>query len=64
VRVPSGVAQTFFVSTAQGLPAGTASIDAVLLYRNVRTTYYRAATGDDAGAAPTLEMARVQVTSP
>ncbi len=64
VRVPSGEAQTFFVSTAQGLPAGTASIDAVLLYRNVRTTYYRAATGDDAGAAPTLEMARVQVTSP
>jgi YVTN family beta-propeller protein len=64
VRVPSGEDQTFFVPTSGGLPQGTATTDAVLLYRNVRTTYYRAATGDDAGAAPTTEMARVQVTSP
>jgi DNA-binding beta-propeller fold protein YncE len=62
VRVPSGEDQTFFISTAQ-MPASTASLDAVLLYRNVRTTFYRAATGDDAGAAPTTEMARVPVTS-
>ncbi len=64
VRIPSGEAQSFFVYTAAGLPANTKTTDAVLLYRNVRTTYYRAATGDDAGAAPTTEMARAQVISP
>jgi hypothetical protein len=63
VRVPSGEDQTFFIPIDGPLPAGTASIDAVLEYRNVRTTYYRAATGDDAGAAPQTEMARVQVTT-
>lgn len=64
VRVPSGEAQTFFVPTPGGLPQGTVTTDAVLLYRNVRTTYYRAAMGVDAGAAPTTEMVRAQVTSP
>jgi hypothetical protein len=63
VRIPSGEDQSFFVSTAS-LPAGTVALDAVLEVRNVRTTFYRAATGDDAGAAPTTEMARVQVPWP
>lgn len=38
-----------------------ASLEAVLYYRNVRTTYYRDATGDPQGAAPTVEVARVPV---
>jgi len=62
VRVPAGESQTLFVPVPSSLPAGTASLDAVLYYRNVRTTYFQAATGEtDGGAAPTTEMARVTV---
>jgi hypothetical protein len=35
--------------------------DAVLYYRNVRTPYYRAASGDSAGNAPDVEVARERV---
>jgi hypothetical protein len=49
------------VPVPPSLPAGTASLDAVLYYRNVRTTYFRYATGESNGAAPTTEMARVTV---
>jgi hypothetical protein len=61
VRVPSGESQTLFVPVAAPLPPGTARLDAVLYYRNVRTTYFRDATGQSNGAAPTSEMARVTV---
>lgn len=66
VRVPSGESQALFVPVGS-LPAGTASVDAVLLYRNVRTTFYRAAIGGAAGpasdgAAPQTELARVSVS--
>src|SRR5262249_8227065 len=43
------------------LPPGTAEVDAVLYYRNVRTQYFRAATGDPNGAAPDVEAARTVV---
>jgi len=61
VRVPAGESQSLFVPVPPSLPAGTASLDAVLYYRNVRTTYFRYATGESNGAAPTTEMARVTV---
>jgi hypothetical protein len=61
VRVPPGEAQALFVPVPQTLPAGTQSLDAVLYYRNVRTTYYRLATGDATGSAPDVEVARVGV---
>lgn len=44
------------------LPSATAQLDAVLYYRNVRTLYYRAATGDDKGHAPEVEVARAVVS--
>jgi predicted CXXCH cytochrome family protein len=42
-------------------PTGTTEIDAVLYYRNVRTTYYRLALGDATAVAPQTELARVKV---
>jgi hypothetical protein len=61
VRVASGEALAFLVPLPSTMPPGTASLDAVLYYRNVRTTYYRAATGDPQGHAPDIEVARVAV---
>jgi YVTN family beta-propeller protein len=43
------------------LPDGTARLDAVLYYRNVRTPYFRAATGNPTAAAPDVEVARAEV---
>jgi hypothetical protein len=40
------------------LPGAFVEIDAVLYYRNVRTQYYRAASGDMTGHAPDVEVAR------
>ena len=40
------------------LPGAFVEIDAVLYYRNVRTQYYRAASGDTMGHAPDVEVAR------
>ncbi len=39
-------------------PAGTAEIDVVLFYRNVRTPYFRAALADPNETPPDVEMAR------
>jgi predicted CXXCH cytochrome family protein len=50
-----------FAFTLPALPPGTAELDAVLYYRNVRTPYFRAATGDPNGAAPDVEAARTVV---
>ena len=61
--LPSGEARAFFVSVG-AWPSGTTQVDAVLEVRSVRTSYYRAATGDANGAAPQTEMARVTVTTP
>jgi hypothetical protein len=40
---------------------GSSEIDAVLYYRNVRTTYFRAAMNDATGHAPDVEVARIRV---
>lgn len=64
VRVPAGESQALFLPLPSSLPANAAQLDAVLYYRNVRTTYFRCASGDcdaGSGAAPTTEMARVTV---
>jgi hypothetical protein len=60
-RVPPRGSLTVSVTPAATLPSGTAKLDAVLLYHNIRTTYYRAATGDATGSAPAVEIARVAV---
>jgi len=64
MRVPAGEAQALFVP----LPAGAAdalssgaSLDAVLYYRNLRTTYFQAAVSDMSAIAPTTEIARAPV---
>jgi len=61
VRVPAGEAQALFVPLPAGSPSGTAALDAVLYFRNLRTTFYRAASGDAAGTAPAVEVARAPV---
>ncbi|HZU85428.1 MAG TPA: multiheme c-type cytochrome, partial [Polyangiaceae bacterium] len=74
VRVPAGGAQSLFIATPAALPAGAVGLDAVLEYRNVRTTYFRAVAaaaaaagvdaGDPDGAAPMIEVARTRVAAP
>jgi DNA-binding beta-propeller fold protein YncE len=63
VRVPPGesVALTVAAPPAQ-LPSGTSELDAVLLYHNVKTTFYQQAVDAGTnGTVPALEMARVKV---
>jgi predicted CXXCH cytochrome family protein len=60
-RIPSKGKVSLEFLVPQQLPPGTAELDAVLFYRNVRTQYYRAATGDPNGAAPDVEAARVVI---
>ena len=43
------------------LPEPAVELDAVLFYRNVRTPYFRAATGSGVGTAPEVEVARIAV---
>ncbi len=43
------------------LPAGAVQLDAVLYYHNLRTPYFRAATGSGTATAPQVEVARVTV---
>jgi YVTN family beta-propeller protein len=62
VRVPAGGAQSLFVAVPASVPAG--SLEAVLYYRNVRTQYYRDATGDATGHAPDVLVARAPVQVP
>jgi hypothetical protein len=61
LRVPPGSAQSFYVAVPATLL--TTSLRAVLYFRNVRTTYYRYATGSGC-SAPAIEMARVEVQDP
>jgi DNA-binding beta-propeller fold protein YncE len=49
------------IAAPASLPAGATQLDAVLYYRNVRTTYFRAATGSGTATAPQVEVARVTV---
>lgn len=50
-----------FLVTIPDLPPGASGIDAVLYYRNVRTPYFRFATGDPKSSAPDVEVARVHL---
>ncbi len=43
------------------IPQGAKGLDAVLYYRNVRTPYFRAATGNATGSAPEVEVARAHI---
>jgi DNA-binding beta-propeller fold protein YncE len=56
--VPAQGAVVVEVPVPTQLPGAFVEIDAVLYYRNVRTPYYRAATGDMTGHAPDVEVAR------
>jgi hypothetical protein len=59
-RVAPGGSLTVAVPLPGALPSGTASLEAVLYYRNVRTPFFQAATAD-AGTSPDIEVARVAV---
>jgi hypothetical protein len=61
--VPPGGSTELVLNAPSSLPAGAVGLDAVLLYRNVRTPYYRAAKGttDPTSFAPEVEVVRVPV---
>jgi DNA-binding beta-propeller fold protein YncE len=59
--LPARTSMVLVVPVPLALPPTAAELDAVLLYRNIRTQYYRAATGDSTGHAPDVEVARVAV---
>jgi hypothetical protein len=61
LRVPPGGAQSLFVPVPTSLQ--TLSLRARLYFRNVRTTYYRFATGSQCSAPSTL-LAETQVRDP
>jgi hypothetical protein len=60
-RVPPAQTSMELVVFLPTLPPTAVELDAVLLYRNIRTQYYRAATGNATGHAPDVEVARVAV---
>jgi DNA-binding beta-propeller fold protein YncE len=59
-RVPAGGSIDVTVPVVNA-PPETATFEAVLFYRNVRTTYIRAATGDASATAPDVEIARITI---
>ena len=60
-RIPPGATVTVTIPVPATLPTGTDHLDAVLIYRNIRTQYYQAVTGMAGAAAPNEEMTRVVV---
>jgi hypothetical protein len=62
VRVPPKGSVEFTLTPPSSLPSGAVGLDAVLLYHNVRTSYYRAATGDAEGSVTPVEIARAPVS--
>jgi hypothetical protein len=60
-RVPPGASVDVSVAAPSTLPSGAVGLDAVLLYRNVRTTYYQRATSSSTDAVTPVEMARARV---
>ncbi|HEY1694970.1 MAG TPA: multiheme c-type cytochrome [Polyangiaceae bacterium] len=58
--VPAQGSREIVVPIPTNLPPTATELDAVLLYRNVRTQYYQAATGGT-GHAPDVEVARAAV---
>jgi hypothetical protein len=59
--LPAQTSVEIVVPVPLALPPTATELDAVLKYRNVRTQYYRAATGDATGHAPDVEVVRVAV---
>jgi Cytochrome c554 and c-prime len=55
--VPARGSVEVVVPLPSTLPAGEMQLKAVLYYRNVRTQYYRLATGNASGTAPEVEVA-------
>ncbi len=49
------------VPAPSALPSGATGFDAVLYYRNVRTPFFRAASGSTTATAPQVEVARTAV---
>lgn len=60
-RVPPGATLELVIPSPGTLPSGATELDAVLYYRNIRTTYYQAATGSSTATAPAFEMVRAVV---
>ena len=59
-RVLAQATQNATITVPAALPAGADHFDALLIYRNVRTQYFQAATGDRS-SSPDVEVARVTV---
>ena len=59
--VPPGGSVQVVLDAPATLPSGATELDAVLFYRNVRTPYFRAATGDPTATAPDVEVARIAI---
>ncbi len=59
-RVPAGGSLDLVVPTPN-IPPEAVTLEAVLFYRNVRTAYFRAATGNMTATAPDVEVARVSM---
>lgn len=59
--VPAQSSMEVVVPIPSQMPAGTGTVRAVLYYRNVRTQYYRLASGSSTGSAPDVEVASVPV---
>jgi hypothetical protein len=60
--VPSGGSIEVIIPAPSPPPSGAQGYQAVLYYHNIRTPYYRDATGDATGSAPAVEVARVAVS--
>ncbi len=60
-RVPAGGSVTVTLTAPDTLPTGATGLVATLYYHNVRTTYYRAASGDMTGSAPEVTVASAPV---
>jgi hypothetical protein len=60
-RIPPGGSLDLVLPSPGALPSGATGLNAVLYYRNIRTTYLQAATGSSTATAPATEMAHVAV---
>jgi len=60
-RVPPGGTLDLTLTAPAALPSGATGLNAVLLYRNIRATYYQRATSTSTGSVTAVEMASVAV---
>jgi hypothetical protein len=59
--VPAGSSLEVVVPITSSVPPNAVHLEAVLYYRNVRTTYYRGASNDPNGHAPDVLVAKTVV---